>query len=116
MVGPTIFRATTTACGYVPGQLTTNDACVLDACQDRPTDDRSTTNAPCQGETIAFVSSTAVQHPPGNCPGGYQLVNGQCCICAFQCTNCQPRPPAFTSYDVCFNCRTSFTELGKLVK
>ena len=116
MVGSTIFAATTTACGYVPGQLTTNDACVLDACQDRPTDDRSTTNAPCQGETISFVSSNAVEHPPGNCPAGYSLVNGQCCICAFQCSACQPRPPAFTSYNVCFNCRTSFTELGKLVK
>jgi len=115
MVGPAIFAATNTACGYVPGQLTTNDSCSVNACQDRPTDDRSTAAAPCQGETsTSFVSSTPVSHSPG-CSPGYIESGGQCCLCILSCS-CSPKPPTTTTFNVCFSCLSSFPELGKLVK
>jgi hypothetical protein len=112
-VGPTIYRATSGACGDAVGQLTTTAACLQTVCQDRATDDQVTTTCGSDTTSRSFLSSTPVSHTT-QCDPGYSVHNGQCCLCVFQCSACYPIT-TWTTYNVCNSCGWTFTELGKLV-
>lgn len=117
-LGPSIYSADTTSCGYVPGQLTTTSSCTVGACQERPTDDRSTEAAPCpDGTSTSFASSSPHDHfacPAGKVDFGFACCDG--CPGIIACFGCVPTVKTHTTYNVCFNCRRNFPALGKLVK
>lgn len=121
-LGPTIYSSTTPACGQPLGQLTTTDSCSFNACQERETDDQSST-CPDGTGTSTFASSTPITRG-GNVvcgdprQGDFINSSGLCCIIGTfgpVCHPADPPTPITTTYNVCSQCRWPFTPLGRLV-